>query len=80
MIRNAENPRNSFITTTQLAKICQADPKSVRTWVERKQGPPHLLTPGRHLRFRVGDVAEWLAKRGYEVPQAYQQFIGKGAK
>lgn len=61
MIRNAENPRNSFITTTQLAKICQADPKSVRTWVERKQGPPHVLTPGRHLRFRVGDVA-WRLK------------------
>ena len=35
---------------------------TVYTWRHRGHGPPGFRV-GRHLRFRTGDVAQWVAKR-----------------
>jgi excisionase family DNA binding protein len=57
-----------LVTASELAAICEADLKTVHTWVERGR-IAHFRTPGRHLRFRAADVAGFLRKWGYTVPR-----------
>ncbi len=44
------------------------DLKTIHNWVDRGR-IPHFRTPGRHLRFRAADVAEFLRAWGYSVPR-----------
>lgn len=57
-----------LLTASDLASLCQVDLKTIHNWVDRGR-IAHFRTPGRHLRFRAADVAEFLRTWGYSVPR-----------
>src|SRR5262245_66014061 len=57
-----------LLTASDLAALCEVDLKTIHNWVDRGR-IPHFRTPGRHLRFRAADVAEFLRTWGYSVPR-----------
>lgn len=60
--------REKLLTASDLASLCEVDLKTIHNWVDRGR-IPHFRTPGRHLRFRAADVAEFLRVWGYSVPR-----------
>lgn len=60
--------RDKLMTASDLASLCEVDLKTIHNWVDRGR-IPHFRTPGRHLRFRAQDVAEFLRTWGYDVPR-----------
>ncbi len=60
--------REKLLTASDLASLCEVDLKTIHNWVDRGR-IPHFRTPGRHLRFRAADVAEFLRTWGYSVPR-----------
>jgi len=61
-----------LFTASEVAKFCQVDLKTIHNWADRGE-IRHFRTPGRHLRFRRGDVVDFLRKYGYPVPEALLQ-------
>jgi excisionase family DNA binding protein len=61
-----------LLTASDLAALCEVDLKTIHNWVDRGR-IPHFRTPGRHLRFRAADVAEFLRAWGYTVPRELAQ-------
>lgn len=61
-----------LLTASDLAALCEVDLKTIHNWVDRGR-IPHFRTPGRHLRFRAADVAEFLRAWGYSVPRELAQ-------
>ena len=57
-----------LLTASDLAALCEVDLKTIHNWVDRGR-IAHFRTPGRHLRFRAADVAEFLRAWGYTVPR-----------
>lgn len=57
-----------LLTASDLATLCEVDLKTIHNWVDRGR-IAHFRTPGRHLRFRAADVAEFLRAWGYNVPR-----------
>ena len=60
--------REKLLTASDLATLCEVDLKTIHNWVDRGK-IAHFRTPGRHLRFRAADVAEFLRAWGYSVPR-----------
>lgn len=60
--------REKLLTASDLAALCEVDLKTIHNWVDRGR-IAHFRTPGRHLRFRAPDVAEFLRAWGYAVPR-----------
>lgn len=60
--------REKLLTASDLAALCEVDLKTIHNWVDRGR-ISHFRTPGRHLRFRAADVAEFLRAWGYAVPR-----------
>jgi excisionase family DNA binding protein len=60
--------REKLLTASDLAALCEVDLKTIHNWVDRGK-IAHFRTPGRHLRFRAADVAEFLRAWGYSVPR-----------
>lgn len=60
--------REKLLTASDLASLCEVDLKTIHNWVDRGR-IAHFRTPGRHLRFRAADVAEFLRAWGYSVPR-----------
>jgi excisionase family DNA binding protein len=60
--------REKLLTASDLASLCEVDLKTIHNWVDRGR-IAHFRTPGRHLRFRAADVAEFLRAWGYTVPR-----------
>lgn len=60
--------REKLLTASDLAGLCEVDLKTIHNWVDRGR-IAHFRTPGRHLRFRAADVAEFLRAWGYTVPR-----------
>jgi excisionase family DNA binding protein len=60
--------REKLLTASDLAALCEVDLKTIHNWVDRGR-IAHFRTPGRHLRFRAADVAEFLRAWGYTVPR-----------
>src|SRR5689334_17589029 len=56
-----------LFTASDVARFCQVDLKTIHNWADKGE-IRHFRTPGRHLRFRRGDVLEFLRKYGYPVP------------
>jgi excisionase family DNA binding protein len=63
-----EKPKELF-TASDVARFCQVDLKTIHNWAERGE-LEHFRTPGRHLRFRRGDVLDFLRRYGYPIPVA----------
>jgi excisionase family DNA binding protein len=57
-----------LLTASDLAALCEVDLKTIHNWVDRGR-IAHFRTPGRHLRFRAADVADFLRAWGYSVPR-----------
>ncbi|MCA9639840.1 MAG: helix-turn-helix domain-containing protein [Polyangiaceae bacterium] len=55
------------MTTRQVAELLGCGVKTVHNWVADGR-IPHFRTPGRHLRFRAEDVAEFMRRSGFPVP------------
>jgi len=60
--------REKLLTASDLAALCEVDLKTIHNWVDRGR-IPHFRTPGRHLRFRAADAADFLRTWGYAVPR-----------
>jgi len=65
-----------LLTASDLAALCEVDLKTIHNWVDRGR-IPHFRTPGRHLRFRAADVAEFLKAWGYSVPRELARLSSK---
>ena len=62
---------DDLFTAPQVAKICSTDLKTIHNWVNRGE-IKYFRTPGRHLRFRRGDILEFLNRFGYPVPVSFR--------
>ena len=65
---NMAPSQEKLLNASDLARLCEVDLKTIHNWVERGR-ITHFRTPGRHLRFRPADVAEFLRMWGYVVPR-----------
>jgi excisionase family DNA binding protein len=65
----AERAGRELFTASDFAGFCHVDLKTIHNWADKGE-IRHFRTPGRHLRFRRGDVIEFLRKYGYPVPDA----------
>lgn len=68
--------REKLLTASDLASLCEVDLKTIHNWVDRGR-IAHFRTPGRHLRFRAADVAEFLRAWGYTVPRELARATSK---
>src|SRR5882672_8259602 len=68
--------REKLLTASDLAALCEVDLKTIHNWVDRGR-IPHFRTPGRHLRFRAADVADFLKAWGYSVPRELARLSSK---
>ncbi len=59
--------RGSLLTAPEVARHCNADLKTIHNWVNAGK-IRSFRTPGRHLRFRVEDVIDFLERFGYPIP------------
>jgi excisionase family DNA binding protein len=59
--------RNELLTASQVANLCQVAIKTIHNWTNDGK-IKHFRTPGRHLRFRTGDVAEFMKNVGFPIP------------
>lgn len=51
-----------LLTVEDLADYLNVPVATVYAWRYRRQGPPGFRV-GRHLRFRQGDVEQWIAEQ-----------------
>ena len=70
--------REKLLTASDLAALCEVDLKTIHNWVDRGR-IAHFRTPGRHLRFRAADVAEFLRAWGYSVPRELSRSTARTA-
>src|ERR1700679_3090817 len=68
--------REKLLTASDLATLCEVDLKTIHNWVDRGR-IAHFRTPGRHLRFRAADVADFLRAWGYTVPRELSRASAK---
>ncbi|WP_437319502.1 helix-turn-helix domain-containing protein [Sorangium sp. So ce385] len=68
--------REKLLTASDLAALCEVDLKTIHNWVDRGR-IAHFRTPGRHLRFKAADVAEFLRAWGYSVPRELAKATSK---
>lgn len=54
-----------LLTVAQLAALLQVPPQTLYGWRTRGEGPPGLKV-GRHVRYRMRDVEQWLDTRGQD--------------
>jgi excisionase family DNA binding protein len=57
----------NLLTAPEVARHCGADLKTIHNWVNAGQ-ITSFRTRGRHLRFRLQDVVDFLERFGYPVP------------
>jgi DNA-binding transcriptional MerR regulator len=57
-----------FYKTSDVARFCGCDPKSVHTWCESGV-IEHWKTPGGHKRISKTALLNFLRKQGYPIPQ-----------
>src|SRR5689334_7083350 len=67
-----------LLTASDLAALCEVDLKTIHNWVDRGR-IAHFRTPGRHLRFRAADVADFLRAWGYSVPRELSRASSRSA-
>jgi excisionase family DNA binding protein len=61
-----------LLTASDLATLCEVDLKTIHNWVDRGR-IAHFRTPGRHLRFRAVDAAEFLRACGFTIPRELER-------
>jgi predicted DNA-binding transcriptional regulator AlpA len=51
---------DDMLSRVQLAKALNVSTRTVDTWISTGTAPPYTRLPGGMLRWRWGDVREWL--------------------
>lgn len=51
-----------MLTKADLAEVCRVSERTVETWRATGSGP-RAVRVGKHLRWRISDVREWLDSR-----------------
>jgi hypothetical protein len=71
--KNEQNPAGPrYFKATDLAGFCGVDLKTIHNWADQAK-IDFFRTPGRHLRFRPGEVLRFLEKYGYDLPEVVKQ-------
>jgi excisionase family DNA binding protein len=52
-----------LLTAEEVARLLRVPKATLYAWRYQSKGPPAVRV-GRHLRYRPGDVEEWLVGRG----------------
>jgi len=58
----AMNRLDHLLTVRELAVYLDVPVATLYAWRHRRQGPPGFKA-GRHLRYRLGDVEQWIEAR-----------------
>ena len=56
---------DELLTTVQLSEEFALSRRSLEGWRITGSGPPYIRCGGRIVRYRRGDVIEWLASRRF---------------
>jgi excisionase family DNA binding protein len=51
---------DDMLTRVQLAEALNISSRTIDRWIREGTGPPYVRFPGGTLRWRWGDVQEWL--------------------
>jgi predicted DNA-binding transcriptional regulator AlpA len=54
---------NDMLSKVQLAAALNVSSRTIDRWIETGEAPPYVRLPRNRLRWRWGDVQEWLASR-----------------
>jgi predicted DNA-binding transcriptional regulator AlpA len=54
---------DDHLTRVQLAKVLGTTTRTLDRWAATGEGPPRVRLPGGRVRYRWGDVQEWLRER-----------------
>lgn len=52
-----------YLTETQVARLLGISPRTLQAWRYRGGHTPQFIKVGRAVRYRLGDVREWLRER-----------------
>ncbi len=63
MTQKNKNTESSLLTIKELASLLKVPKSTIYGWRHQRRTPPAIKV-GRHVRFRLSDVQEWL--RGNE--------------
>lgn len=55
-------PAEKMLSRTQVAALLNVPPSTLASWAYRGVGPRYFRL-GKHARYRLGDVNEWLSQR-----------------
>jgi excisionase family DNA binding protein len=61
--RRHEYEDNDMLSKVQLAAALNVSSRTIDRWIEAGEAPPYVRLPRNRLRWRWGDVQEWLASR-----------------
>lgn len=73
-IRVASRNGEEWLNLSEAAELLGVHPSTLRAWADRGDLPAHR-TPGKHRRFRRGDVEAWAAARVESRPFAGQMIV-----
>ena len=59
-------PKKRFLTTGEIAKICEVSPKTVIAWIERKQLQSFRIGKGPR-KVTLSDLFDFLVSRNFPV-------------
>ena len=59
-----------FMTPEQLADLLQVAPSTVKTWRQRRQGPPFVRLSSKEVRYDREAVMAWLRERSSQEASA----------
>jgi PleD family two-component response regulator len=62
-------PFRLLFTAADVARFCEVDLKTIHNWANSSK-IDHFRTQGRHLRFHLLDVVDFLRRYGYPQPEA----------
>ena len=56
------DPRDQLLTITEVSELIKVPEPTLRQWRGAGEGPPSGKF-GRHIRYRLGDVLDWIDNR-----------------
>lgn len=67
-LQNGAKPElESLITERAAARILAVAPGTLKGWRATRRGPPYLRLHSRTIRYRLSDIAAWVALQQEEV-------------
>lgn len=57
------NDDDTYLTESQVAELLGLSPRTLQAWRYRGGHTPQFIKVGRAVRYRLGDVKDWLRER-----------------